>query len=177
MRINQKNYARALAEVGQEMGVSESLLQELGQVASTFKEAPPVASFLNDSHVEFGARQDALAKAFPRLGNQAKNFIFVLMKNNRLDQLGNIIEETRRIIDENSNTLEVVAVSAAPVSDSVNKKIAVALENKTGRQIRVKNETDESLIGGLIIKINDLVIDASIRGKIQRLKNKIRQLN
>ena len=97
------------------------------------------------------------------------NFIRVLAQNRRLDVLPEIaaLFEIRKA--EFENTVDVEVTSAVPVDAAQQEKIAASLKKRLGRDVRITCEIDESLIGGAVIRARDLVIDGSVRGRLERL--------
>jgi F-type H+-transporting ATPase subunit delta len=177
-RSGRKNYAKAIIEVGKEQNNVDSLVKNLETVEKKFSENKEIVGFLNDPQIDFEIKKTTIGKVFGEsLNRPAVNFLYILIKNKNLDGLGDILDEARGLIREERNILEVTAVSSTPISEDIQGKIRNVLRQKVNKEITIKNQVDESLIGGLVLKIGDLVIDGSIHGKIQRLKYKIKQIS
>ena len=87
------------------------------------------------------------------------------------------IEELKNLRSREEGILDVTAISAMPISENVKDNIKKAVAEKTGKKPNIKIFIDKKIIGGLVLKINDLTIDGSINGRIERLKNKIKTLS
>lgn len=177
MKISKKNYAKGLVAAAEELGLGRQLIDEARQAGEKLLANSEVLKFLNDAQVEMPPKKEAIAKLFPNISEPAKNFLIVLIAGRRLNDVDQIIKESIKIFNEKKNIIEAEAISPEPIDETTGQKIADTLEKKTGRKVKVKNRIDKSLIGGLVIKIGDTIIDSSIQGKIRRLKDKIKKLS
>ncbi|HEY2590787.1 MAG TPA: F0F1 ATP synthase subunit delta [Steroidobacteraceae bacterium] len=104
-----------------------------------------------------------------RLGEPGRNFIFTLAENRRLALLPEIAVLFDELKDEAEGVADVVITSAAPLDEAHRRKLAVALERRLKRRVRLHCEIDSGLIGGAVLRSGDLVIDGSLRSKLERL--------
>jgi len=109
---------------------------------------------------------DVLGK---KLNEQGQSMIKVIADNRRLGFLPEIAEQYEVLRADQEKTIEAEVVSAFEVSDEQQKQIAAKLKAKLGREVTLTCSVDESLIGGLVIKAGDMVIDGSAIGQIQKL--------
>ena len=108
-----------------------------------------------------------------KLTSEVKNFIFVLSENNRLGLVSDIAELFESYKAQLEHSLDVTIESAFELSDVQSEKLAQALSKKLDRKVVIASTVNQALIGGVIIRANDLVIDASVRGKIAKLAEAI----
>jgi F-type H+-transporting ATPase subunit delta len=108
-----------------------------------------------------------------QLTNEIKNFIFVLSENNRLGLVSDIAELFESYKAQLEQSIDVTIESAFELSDAQSEKLAQALSKKLDRKVVIASTVNQTLIGGVIIRANDLVIDASVRGKIAKLAEAI----
>lgn len=106
-----------------------------------------------------------------QLSVEAQNFIKVLIENRRLGLLPEIAAQYEFYRAEAERTLTAEVISAFPVSDEQQAKIATALRKRLGRDISLTCKVDETLLGGAIIRAGDLVIDGSVTGQLTKLAN------
>ena len=102
---------------------------------------------------------------------QGTNFLKLLLEYDRVEVLPEIAEHFDRQKAEIENTVEVTVTSAAPLSAELKDRISAALKKRLGREVRLTAETDEALIGGAVIRAGDVVIDGSLRARLQGLAN------
>ena len=141
----------------------------------------PVVQDVMDSHCSYTLRICTGTPSWPpdklfawrpggdRLSAQCTNFVRVLAGNRRLGQLPEIstLFEIQRRDAEGSVQAELV--SAYPASDAQQAQVIASLRKRLGREVTLTCQTDSSLLGGAIIRAGDLVIDGSVRGKLERL--------
>ena len=103
------------------------------------------------------------------LSVQVRNFIAILASNKRLALLPPVYELFAQYKANREKTIDVEVVSAFDLADGVRDRLAAALGRKLERQVNVQTSTDSNLLGGVVIKAGDLVIDGSVRGKLDKL--------
>ncbi|MDH4040044.1 MAG: F0F1 ATP synthase subunit delta [Gammaproteobacteria bacterium] len=103
------------------------------------------------------------------LSAQVKNFVGILSANKRLALLPQIHELFALYKANRERTVDVEVVSAFELADGIRDRLAAALGRKLERQVNVQTSTDSNLLGGVVIKAGDLVIDGSVRGKLDKL--------
>ena len=173
-------YAQAAFEVAQESDalaeLSESfaaakVLMEDGQVAA-FMAAPALS---DDERLAFlqGLFAQAVGEGsvFAGGSQHGTNFIKLLLENGRVAVLPEIADHFETLKAKVENTVDAVITSAAPLSDEQQQAMADSLKEKLGREINVTTEIDENLIGGAVIRAGDVVIDGSLRTRLEGLAN------
>ena len=151
-------------------------------LAETRKSAEDLLLILDNRDMSFVVNSPMIAKenkeaALMAIAEKAgfnaeiRNLILVLIQNGRLFAIANILAEFANIVEEKSNNLIVKMISAHEVSDDNKTQIQRTLESKFDRQIKIISEIKPAVIGGIQLKIGSLLIDDSIQGKLQRLKN------
>ena len=114
----------------------------------------------------------ALAKS-GGLDESARNFIGTLAANRRLGLLPQIAVLFEHLRAESENTADVTVTSATPLSAEQQQQYAEALKKRLKREVRLHTEVDSSLLGGAILRADDLVIDGSLRGRLERLRAEV----
>lgn len=104
-----------------------------------------------------------------KLSEQCQNFIKILAENKRLPVLPEISALFDRLKAEQQKSVDVEITSAFKLTKEQQNKLAQALGTKLDREVNITSSQDKSLIGGLIVRTDDLVIDGSVRGKLQKL--------
>ena len=103
------------------------------------------------------------------LDEEGRNFVRTLADNRRLAVLPEISALFDELKSEAEGIVEVTVTSAAPLDEAERRKLAQALERRLGRQVRMQCATDPKLIGGAVLRAGDLVIDGSLRGRLERI--------
>ena len=103
------------------------------------------------------------------LDDKGRNFIRVLADNRRLPLLGEIATQFERYRANQERSVDVTLLTAFPLAEETGDKLAGVLGRKLEREVRVQSQVDESLLGGVLIRADDLVIDGSVRGRLNKL--------
>lgn len=112
---------------------------------------------------------DVCAKAGHKPDQRERNLVRLLAENRRLPVLPEIAAEFTSLLEQAEGLMEVEMRAAAPVDQAEQERIRAALERKLGREVKLNCVTDPSLIGGAVLRADDLVIDGSVRDKLSRL--------
>jgi len=103
------------------------------------------------------------------LNASMKNFIAILAENHRLLLLPEIAAHYEELRSEVENTVDVEVISAVPMNPEQREKLGAALSTRLKRKVRMQNSVDAALLGGAVVRAGDLVIDGSLKGRLERL--------
>jgi F-type H+-transporting ATPase subunit delta len=166
-------YAKAVFALACEQERLAEWSEVLGVAASVVSDQR-VADLLNSPRVTSTELADLIiGLCADKADELAGNFIRVLAQYRRLNVLPEIVGLYEILRAEYENSVDVSLISAAPVSQAQQDKIATALRKRLGRDVRLHCEIDESLIGGAVIRARDLVIDGSLSGRLARLATEL----
>jgi F-type H+-transporting ATPase subunit delta len=171
-----KRYAKALFQVGKEENGLADFSKTLSQMAEFYAETPEVVDGLTNPLYPQDVREKVMAhlvgamKASPLMAN----FFNLLVQKRRADVLPEIAMVFQALVDEENNMCQGTVISASKISSGLNKKIKATLEEITGKQVVVTNEVDPSIIGGIIARVGDLLLDGSIKTQLKGLEESIK---
>jgi F-type H+-transporting ATPase subunit delta len=111
--------------------------------------------------------------AGPKLNPSMQNFVRILAENHRLLVLPEIAARYEELRSEVENTVDVQVISAVPLNGAQSEKLSQALRTRLKRNVRMQNSVDAALLGGAVVRAGDLVIDGSLRGRLQRLATEL----
>ena len=97
----------------------------------------------------------------------------LLVERGKIDRIGAVEAEYRRLLNEQRGVIAAVATSAAPLGNDETEALAKKVAQMTGRTVELRVEVDESLIGGLTVRVGDTLYDASVRGRLERLRERL----
>ena len=142
--------------------------------AATVVDDPRVHSLLDDPHVT----PAQLAKlvldiAGAGLGEHGRNFVQILADAHRLDCLPEIAALFDAYKDDAEDIADVTVTSAAPLDARQQQSLSAALARRLKREVRLHCTTDPELLGGAVLRSGDLVIDGSVRGRLERIANEL----
>jgi F-type H+-transporting ATPase subunit delta len=154
----------ALARKGNFLGATSTGLLR----AATVVADPQVHPLLGSPHVT-PAQLAGLVNDIAGLDESGRNFVSLLAQNRRLGFLPEIAALFEQMKSEVENAVDVEVLAATELSPQQVDRYAQALQKKLGRQVRLHTKVDSSLLGGAVLKAGDLVIDGSLKGRLERL--------
>jgi F-type H+-transporting ATPase subunit delta len=166
-------YARAAfeeARLGERLGPWSQALQAAAEAVRD----PRVATLLGNPQVtpeELAQLLDGVGGA--QLGQHGANFLRTLAFNHRLAYLPEISRLFDELKDAAEGVADVIVTSAAPLDGAQKEKLAAALQKRLKRTVRLHGEVDQSLIGGAVLQTGDLVIDGSLRTRLERITREL----
>ena len=169
-------YAQAVFELANASGDLDAWSSAL-DVAGELMADGQVAAYLGDPAFSNVQRLEFLTGLFDKAGasvlsgkdKRGTNFLKLLLENRRTGVLPEIAEHFEALKAEVENMVDVVVTSATPISDKQKDTIGKALRERLGRDVSIETEIDENLIGGAVIKAGDVVIDGSLRARLEGL--------
>jgi F-type H+-transporting ATPase subunit delta len=115
----------------------------------------------------------SLAPAVGPVGGRLANLVGLLVERRRVGRLPAIAREYRRLLDRQRGVVTAIVTSATSLTDEQLAAVRTRVETMTGSDVNLHTEVDPSLIGGLTVRIGDRLLDASVRGRLERLRNQL----
>ncbi len=170
--------ARPYAKAAFEFAIAANALQNwsdmVGFAAAVVADSQ-MQSLLTSPHLTAEQQQDAMLKVCEgKLDAEGQNFIKLLSANHRLLALPTISNIFNHLKAEFEKTIEAEVTSASELSVEQQDKLCQKLSSRLGRQVKINVSVDSKLLGGLIIKAEDMVIDGSVRGKLAKLSETLK---
>ncbi len=173
-------YARAVFELARSTKKGLKQWSALLQVAALVASEPGMSRLLGSPGLSAQEKAELFLSLCSEISGEAiteqgRNFIKLLAENRRLVLLPLIVAQYEALKAEAEKTLYAEVVTALPIDDAQRSKLAAALKARLQREVSLEVTIDESLIGGAVIRIGDMVIDGSARGQLQRLATALSQ--
>jgi F-type H+-transporting ATPase subunit delta len=173
-------YAEAVFELARDAGTLDAWAESL-DVAREVMADGRVARFLGNPSLTDAEQLEFMTGLFSTLGGEnsmlaggaaeGRNFLKLLLEYGRVDVLPEIAEHFDALKAEIENVVDVTVTSATALDDAQKQAITVALRKRLGREVRLEAHLDENLIGGAVIRAGDVVIDGSLRSRLESLSN------
>ena len=173
MTVVHRTYARALYEAAQEKGRVHEVREELGDFVAAIRSVPELEELLRNPEIDPAARADALEAVLGGISDLVRNFLLLLAEKGRGAEIEPIAEEFERIAAAAEGQLEVELTTAYELSDEEARSILRQIEEASGRRVEATRKVDPQLIGGLVLQAGSLRIDASVRGRLERLRQEL----
>jgi ATP synthase F1 delta subunit len=166
-------YADALFEVGEENGKLDEVHEQLGQIVDALNEHRELQVFFFSPYFTSVEKREGISKAISGAEPELVNFLELLAEKHRMPA----IFTTRRIFDElwadARKRLEVTVTSAVELDEALLKQIGSEIESKTGREVDLQAVVDDDVLGGLVLKVGNMIFDASVRSKLERVRREV----
>lgn len=171
-----RRYAKALFSLGKEQGKTSDYSEILAAIASLYDGENGVGDALNNPLYPLDVRQKVMAKIAQSVQADAimTSFLNLLIEKKRADILPDIAIELQVMVDKDQNISHGSIISAIELDQTLLGKIQATLEKLTGNKVILETQVDPSIIGGIIAKVGDLVLDGSIKTQLNGLKESIK---
>jgi F-type H+-transporting ATPase subunit delta len=168
-----RRYAEAAFEIARRDGTLDRWTDDLRLAADVVAEAD-VARVVDNPAIPFDARREVLAKLLePRISPQAFHLTLLLAQRGRLSSTPAVAAEYKRLVDRERGVVVATVTSAVRLEPAELEAIGARVREMTGARAEIAAAVDPDLIGGLTVRIGDRLIDGSVRGRLERLRDRI----
>ena len=168
-------YARSLFEVASERDLLDTIKEQLGQFADALHENRQLAVFFFSPYFSTTEKQDALGGLLDGAEEALLNFLGLLIENHRMPVIFRIRVEYERLWDEENKTLPVEITSAIELDDKTTESLGRTIGERAGRKVTLAARVDPDILGGIIIRVGNSILDASIRNRLEQLRRHVAQ--
>jgi len=166
-------YARALFEAALERDRLEQVQQELSEFVQAVREVPELRALLRDPQLDPRAKISALKEILAGADELVRNFILLLTERGRAAELEETQQEFERLVDAETGRLSLELATAVELSEEEAGKIVEQIEQASGRTVDATRRVDPDLLGGVVLQVGSLRLDASLRGRLERLRREL----
>ena len=166
-----RRYAEAAFQLATRDGSIETWRRELEQAAAITD--GQLMDVLANPALPLDQRLTAADRVLAGLSQPVRNIVFLLIRRRRIEQLPRVAAEFARLDDRRNGITHATATSAAPLTDIEVRALTARLEQMTGGTIALTTDIDEGLLGGLVVRVGDRLIDGSVRGRLERLRQQL----
>jgi F-type H+-transporting ATPase subunit delta len=166
-------YGDALFAVAKEEDKIDEIRDELGEFADALNDDRDLQVFFFSPFFSSQEKRDGIAKAVKGASDEFENFLSLLAEKHRMPAIFRVRSHYDELWAEENKRLEVRVTSAVPLDESVVKRVGEEIERQTDRKIDLEAEVDEDILGGLVLRVGNMVLDASLREKLNRLRKEV----
>jgi len=165
-------YAQAIFELVAEKQVINEAEKELLLVTNVLAENADLAALLYHPQVPAEVKKDTIRKLFDsEISEYVRNFLFLLLDRRREMALTAIMKEFRLLANRARNMIEAEVTTAAPLTSELENKLIAKLSVVTGKTVVLKTQVDKTILGGVVVKIGDKLIDGSVERQLKDLRS------
>jgi F-type H+-transporting ATPase subunit delta len=173
MSVADRVYARALFDAALEENKLEPVREQLAQVVEAERDVPELRELLRNPQLDQRARAAALQDVLSDGDELLRNFMLVLVDKGRAGQLEEIAREFERLVAEHEGVIHADLTTAVELSDEEARDLLKEIEDSTGRKVEATRKVDPDLIGGIVLQVGSYRLDASVRGRLNRLRREL----
>lgn len=169
-----RRYAAALFGIATKVGAVNAVDTDLTAVANAYSEVRQLRAILSDPDLVGDIKKRALNSVFKgRISDTTLTFLNLLVDKRRITILPEIQQEFDRLALQVQNIARATAVTAVPLNPTEVTSLTKSLESRTGKKIELTTEVDPGVMGGVLVRIGDTVIDGTVRGNLDRLRARL----
>ncbi len=173
MAVAERMYARALFEAARDQGKLDVVHQELGDFAAAVAGVPELRNVLDNPELDPTAKSAVLEDIAGDADELVHNFLLLVVEKGRASQIEEIYRELDALVAAEQKRLIVELTTAYELSDEEADSILKKIEAASGRSVEATRKVDPALIGGVVLQAGSLRVDASVRGRLNRLRHEL----
>jgi F-type H+-transporting ATPase subunit delta len=166
-------YARSLFEVAKEQGKLDEIREQLGQFADALDGDRDLQVFFFSPYFSTQEKKDGLHKALQGADEILVNFLEVLIENHRMPAIFRVRRAFEALWQEENKLLPVSVTSAVELDGSTVKEIGDRIAQQTGRKVDLSANVDPDVLGGIVVRVGNSVLDASVRNRLEQLRKQV----
>jgi F-type H+-transporting ATPase subunit delta len=166
-------YARSLFEVAQEQDRLDKVRDQLGEFADAMNESRELQVFLFSPYFSTKEKVEGLDKAVSGADETIVNFLKLLIEKHRMPAIFRVRAEFDRLWEEENKLLPVQVTSAVELPKSTVEQIGDRIAEQTDRKVELSSAVDPDILGGIIVRVGNSVLDASIRNRLENFRKQV----
>jgi F-type H+-transporting ATPase subunit delta len=173
MAVAHRIYAKAAFQAAKERGTLATVGEQFGGFTEAVESSSELRNLLQNPQVDARAKQAALAAALADADPTLRNFLLLVTEKGRIAEIEAIHEEFERLVAQEERVLQVELTTAHALSDAEASEILGQIEQTAGHSIDATRTVDPKLIGGLVLRAGSILVDSSVRGRLDKLRDEL----
>lgn len=170
-------YAEALFQLSEEENITKEIYNELQDVVDTIKSNKELDNVLKSPLVAKGEKIKLIEALFNnKINNNLKNFLKILVEKGRISSLKSIELNFKQLLNDRDNIIEGTVISAVALTDEKVKELEEKLSKKYNKNVTLENKVDETILGGVLVRLGNTQIDGSVKTRLDNIKNQLSQV-
>jgi F-type H+-transporting ATPase subunit delta len=166
-------YARSLFEVAKEQDKLDLVREQIGEFADALEQTRELQVFFFSPYFSTAEKEDGLDRAVSGADPVVVNVLKLLIENHRMPVIFRIRREYDRLWEEENKLLPVRVTSAVELDKTTVSQIGDKIAEQTGRKVELSSEVDPDILGGIVVRVGNSILDASIRNRLEQLRKSV----
>ncbi len=167
-----RRYAQVAFEIAREKGELDRWQSDLSKIATLTADASVVA-FLENPKLRFADKAKLLSERLGGMSPLVLNLVYLLVAKGRVGAMGEITKEYRRLLNSHRGIAEAEVITAVLLDEADRQRLAERLGTIVGQKVVIKSSVNPAIVGGIVARIGDKLIDASTRSRLEALKKRL----
>ena len=159
--------------MGRDKGKLDALQQQLGQFADAVDRNRELQVFFFSPYLSTAEKQEGIEKAITGAEPELINFLELLVDKHRMTEVFRIRRELEELWKRENRRIDVTVTSAVELDSAVVEKIGQEVERQTGEKVDLSSRVDSEILGGIVLQVGNMVLDASIRSRLEKLRKSV----
>src|SRR3954447_15485683 len=168
-------YATALFGAAKDKGKLDAIRDQLGQFADALAENREMQLFFFSPYFSSAEKSDGLGKAIAGAEPELVNFLELLIEKHRMPVIFRIRRNFDALWAKENKRLGVTVTSAVELDPEIAKRIGSEIEQQTGNEVELESRVDPDILGGLVVQVGNMVLDTSIKNRLEKLRKSVAQ--
>ena len=173
MAVAHRTYARALYAAAKDADRLDAVREQLGDFVEAQRQVPELRDLLRNPQLDQRVKASVFEELLGGDEQLVRNFLLLLAEKNRAGEIEEIAEEFERLAAAEEGILDVEMTTAIELSDKEARDVIKQIEKASGRKVEATQRVDPDLIGGIVLQAGSLRLDASVRGRLDRLRQEL----
>ena len=170
MAVAHRTYARALFQSAKEADGLARVHEDMTDFVAAVEQVPELAALLENPEVDRAAKSGVLEELLADADELTRSFLLLLVEKGRIAEVREIARELDSLVAAEERRLEVELTTAVELSEDEAQEIVAQIERAAGRKVEAVRRVDPDLIGGVVLQVGSQRVDASVRGRFDRLR-------
>jgi F-type H+-transporting ATPase subunit delta len=166
-------YATALFQAAKDRGKLDAIRDQLGQFADAMAENRDLQIFFFSPYFSSAEKEEGLERAVSGAEEELVNFLRLLIEKHRMPVLFRIRRQFDALWAKENKRLGVTVTSAVELDPQVAERIGREIEEQTGNTVELQRKVDPDILGGLVVQVGNMVLDTSIRNRLEKLRKSV----
>ncbi len=168
-------YAEALFEVARDKGKLDAVRDDLAQFADALDADRELRVFFFSPYFSSAEKRDGLKRAVSGADPELINFLELLIEKHRMPEIFRIRRQLEELWKRENRRIDVTVTSAVELDPAVVSRIGEEIGRQTGQEVDLASRVDEEILGGVVLQVGNMVLDASIRNRLEKLRKSVAQ--
>jgi F-type H+-transporting ATPase subunit delta len=168
-------YARSLFDVAREHAKLDELREQLAQFADALNEHRELAVFFFSPYFSTKEKQQALDRILQGADDEFVNFLKLLIENHRMPVIFRARQQYERMWEAENRLLPVDITSAVELDSETTEDLGRSIGERAGRKVKLASHVDPDILGGIVLRVGNSILDASIRNRLEQLRRHVAQ--